>query len=115
MYNDGSYREIKVCGYCGKICTFDIWTHHKECEKVPERKRKTNLPSYQIMMVPCVEQDWKDFIERKFEPHSFRARWNNIICPFCFEYCKNIYHTFVCPFVPPERKQVNRKIAFWKA
>ena len=115
MYNVGPYREIKVCRYCGKICTFDIWTHYKECEKEPEEKKKKNLPSHQVMMVPDVEQDWKDFIERKFEPHTFRARWNNIMCPFCFEYCKNIYHTFSCSFVPPERKQVNRKIAFWKA
>ena len=73
------------------------------------------LPKYYIMMVPSVEKDWKDFIERKFEPHTFRARWNNIKCPFCHEHCKDIYHTFVCPFIPESRKQVNKKIAFWES
>ena len=61
-----------------------------------------------------MEKDWRDFIERRFEPHTFRARWNNIMCPYCLGDCKDIYHTFVCPFVPQERRQVNTKIAFWK-
>ena len=65
-------------------------------------------------LAPCVNQDWKYFIERKFEPHTFRARWKNIMCPFCLDDCKDIYHTFVCPFMPEERKKVNIKIAFWK-
>ena len=38
MYNVEPCREIKVCCYCKKICTFDIWTHHKECKKEPEEK-----------------------------------------------------------------------------
>ena len=112
MYNDGGSKRVYVCSFCGKICTFDIWSHYEECDKMPEKK---TLPPNQVMMVPDVDQDWKDIIERKFEPHTFRLRWKNIICPFCLGHCKNIYHTFSCPFVPPERRQVNVKIAFWKA
>ena len=108
------FREVEICRYCGKMCTFDVCTHHKECKEIPESEREKEEVGYQSM-VPDVDQDWKDFIERKFEPHTFRARWKNIKCPFCREHCKNIYHTFCCPFVPPERRRVNVKIAFWKA
>ena len=90
-----------------------MWAHFKVCEKIPEEKRR--LTDYHMMLVPSVEKDWKDFIERKFEPHTFRARWNNIKCPFCLQLCKDIFHTFVCPFVPECRRQVNKKIAFWKS
>ena len=114
MFNVRHYsRKIQRCNFCKKICTSDVWTHYEECEKVPEEKRKP--PESHIMMVPSVEKDWKDFIERKFEPHTFRARWNNIVCPFCYEHCKDIYHTFVCAFVPECRKKVNKRIAFWKS
>ena len=82
-------------------------------ESTRGKKKKTPYPH--IMMVPDVNKGWKDFIERRFEPHTFRTRWENIKCPFCLEHCKNIYHTFSCPFVPPERRKVNVKIAFWKA
>ena len=36
MYKYGAFREVKVCGYCKKICIFDVSTHHKECEKIPK-------------------------------------------------------------------------------
>ena len=113
--NRRAEKEIMVCDFCSKICTFDIFEHKKECEKMPDEKRRDNIPSMPELMVNTEEQDWKDFIERKFEPHTFQARWENVICPYCLGYCRNIYHTFVCPFVPPERKRVNRKIHFWKA
>ena len=115
MDGEGGIKAINSCSYCKKIFTFDIWTHHKVCKKMPEGKRNKITPLYQELTTPCVDKDWKDFIERKFEPHTFRARWENIMCPFCFGYCRDIHHTFSCPFVPQERKQVNRKIAFHKA
>ena len=111
MFNVGACRKIKACKYCGKIFKFDLWTHDKECEKSKGEKVRLLHESLTFN----VEKDWKDFIERRFEPHTFRARWNNIMCPYCFYPCKNIFHTFSCPFVPPERRQVNCKIAFWKA
>ena len=57
-------------------------------------------------------KDWKDFVERKFEPHSFRKRWENIVCPYCENFCKNIHHSFVCASTPACRRDTNKKIAF---
>ena len=117
MLNVGNHRVklLQICNYCKKVCTISFWNHDQECEKMPQDKKKlAKLQLFHETLAPSVEKDWKDFIERKFEPHTFRARWKNIMCPYCFEDCKDIYHTFVCPFTPEERKQVNKKIAFWK-
>ena len=112
LYN----KKLLGCGYCKKICTYGIWLHIiNECKKAPlDVKRTIIIPDYVKEDVSRAKKDWKDFIERKFEPHDFRARWKDIVCPYCLDICRNIYHTFVCSFVPQERRQVNKKIAFWK-
>ena len=107
-----TYKKMKWCKFCKKICKTDVLTHIKECEKAPEGK-KGAFDYIVASTLPCVEKDWKDFIERKFEPHDFRKRWENVQCPFCFMHCKDIFHTFVCPSTPQDRKEVNKKIAFW--
>ena len=108
MYNVGDYRrKLQICKFCKKICTSNVWTHTQECKKVPEEEKKLmKLPKYYIMMVPSVEKDWKDFIERKFEPHTFRARWNNIKCPY---FATNIVKIYITPLFAPLHQKVGNK------
>ena len=103
---------LPQCLFCKKMCSSDVWEHFQECDSVPKRGKEHCAEIYKEM-VASAERDWKDFVERKFEPHSFRKRWENIVCPFCRKYCKNIFHTFVCATTPACRRNTNKKIAFW--
>ena len=105
-------RYLGMCLFC-KACNFDdIWLHYKSCKSMEEKEREEFSSIYKDM-VASVEKDWKDFVERKFEPHSFRKRWENIVCPYCGNLCKNIYHSFSCISTPICRRDTNKKIAFW--
>ena len=100
------------CLFC-KACNFDdIWEHFQECKSIPKRGKEYYAEMYKEI-VASAERDWKDFVERKFEPHSFRKRWENIVCPYCRKHCKNIFHTFVCKSTPICRRETNKRIALW--
>ena len=85
------------CSFCGKMYFSSKWAHYKECEKVPEIKME--IHKWVTTFVPSEGRNWKDLLESKFEPHILQSRWNNIECPFCFKPCKDIFHTFTCPYV----------------
>ena len=101
-------RLLPQCAFC-KACTFDdIWMHYERCKSMPEGDREEFSKIYKDI-VASAEKDWKDFVERKFEPHSFRKRWENIVCPYCENFCKNIFHSFVCVSTPTCRRDTNKK------
>ena len=105
-------RHFPRCLFCKCRNFDDIWKHYKGCKGVPEEQRKEISEMYENM-VSSAEKDWKDFVERKFEPHTFRKRWENIVCIYCGNPCKNIYHSFSCISTPVCRRDTNKKIAFW--
>ena len=107
-----SQRILAQCIFCDGCKFKDIWSHYKTCKNMPERAREETKEMYKDM-VASAERDWKDFVERKFEPHSFRKRWENIPCPYCGCLCKNIYHSFVCASTPICRRETNKRIALW--
>ena len=109
---DNGNRFLGGCRFCNACCFDEVWKHYKDCKSIPEKDREELLYIYKDM-IACAEKDWKDFVERKFEPHSFRKRWENIVCPFCEKFCKNIYHSFVCSATPRYRRETNKKIVFW--
>ena len=105
-------RHFPRCLFCKCRNFDDIWLHYKGCKGVPEEQRKGILEMYENM-VSSAEKDWREFLERRFEPHHFRKRWENIVCPYCGNPCKNIYHSFSCFSTPVCRRDTNKKIAFW--
>ena len=70
-------RHLPQCLFCKCRNFDDIWLHYKGCKGVPEEQRKEILEMYENM-VSSAGKDWREFLERKFEPHTFRKRWENI-------------------------------------
>ena len=105
-------RLLPLCVFCKASSFPNIWMHYESCKSMPEKCRDRFSNIYKGILA-SVEKDWKDFVERKFEPHSFRKRWENIVCPYCGNLCKNIHHSFVCASTPACRRETNKKIAFW--
>ena len=105
-------RYLARCMFCKAIAFDDIWVHYKRCNSMPDRDREEFSKTHKEM-VASAEKDWREFVERKFEPSTFRKRWENILCPYCGNFCKNIHHSFVCASTPACRRETNKKIAFW--
>ena len=105
-------RFLARCLFCKARNFPDIWSHYKSCKSMPEIGKIHCEEMYKDMLASA-EKDWREFLERKFEPHSFRKRWENIVCPYCGNPCKNIYHSFVCASTPICRRETNKRIALW--
>ena len=114
QYFVGKYgtTNLAQCMFCGSCNFDDIWEHYKRCKSMVEEEKERYSEMYKSE-VASAEKDWREFLERKFEPHTFRKRWENIVCPYCGNPCKNIYHSFVCMTTPICRRDTNKKISFW--
>ena len=110
---------IIVLGGGGSLCKFckandtNVDTHFMRC-KAMSREDKEYMMALYDSDVEEANEDWKQFIERRIEPWTFRERWNNTTCPYCKRVCRNVFHTFTCIFTPTPRREVNKKIALWR-